>query len=336
MKKTILLLSVLLAAALAQEGEQARRELERTDRYIREAAPTIERSENREAIYLLNEARRVQVEAWDMYRQKRHRAAMSGTNRARDLVDRALRLARFDPERVRREIRRTAELMGDAGPRIRRSRNRRAMELWKVAQGEQETARRGFSAGQYLLALKFTNAARLHVGKALEIIRGGGDPERVRTEIERTDQLMERVRNRVRTSADSRLEELLARASGWQEQARAAFVQEQPLVALRLAFSARDLLLRTWEIGLGRPDSDMVAAAVEETDRLIEHWTPVVKEQGEEQVVSVFEQALKLQDQARQALAADDLGPALQQTSAARRMIARLVEQIESGPQGSD
>ncbi len=333
MKRIVTLLCLVLAAAFAQNGEKVRRELERVDRFIADAAPVIERSENQKAIELLASARRIQDDAWNMYRQQRYRAALGKTNWAFQLADKALSLARFSPERVAEELRRTAELANEAGPKIVASGNPRAIELWKVAQAEQDAARNYFAQEQYLLALKFTFAARLHIRAALEIIHRGGDSERVRLELERTDRLMERAKERVRLTAEHRVRELFARASAWQEQAREAFRQERSPVALRLTFAARDIMLRAWEIGLGTLNQDLVEAALAETDLLVSQWSAAITERGGAKARLTFEQAIRQQQQARQSFNANDLKRAWQETTAARRMITRAIEQLQSGPE---
>lgn len=332
MKKLIILLAVLSAAVFAQEGERVRAELERTDRAITEAAPVIERSRNEEAQKLFGQAKQVQNDAWSMHRQRRYRGALDRTMRARELVGKAVRLAKFDPERVAEEIRRTQELMNEAGPAIVRSGNPKALELWKVAQTEQETGRRYFQDKQYLLALKFTMAARLHTKSALELIRGRGDPERVRLELERTVRLLERTRERVRFTAEVRVREMLRKAEGWQEEAGRALREERPLRALKMTFAARDLALRAWEIALGTVNQEMVDEALAELDRLVEQWSGPIREQGGEAARKTLEQALRHREQARQRIANREMVRAWQEAGVARRLVSRAVELLESGP----
>ena len=325
MKYLTLILVGILALGFAQEGEKVRVELERTDQLIEQARPVIERAGSGDAAKVFAEAVAVQQRAWDSFRGKRYGEAGIRTTSARQLVERALKLAKFDPERISEEIRRTADLMNEAGPVIVRSGAPKALDLWRLAQSEQETARRSFDARQYLVALKFTLAARLHTKTALEIIRRAGDPERVRLELERTDMLLARARQKLAQSENARLAELLAKATGWQDQAWQALRSGQPFVALKLTLSARDLLLRAWEMARG-PDRELVEQAIGETDRLVEKWSGVITERGPDEARSLARQATEHQATAKKHFAAAELRPALSETTIARRLMARAIE----------
>jgi len=332
MKSVILILAGLLAFGLAQEGEKVRLELERTDKLIELARPIIEQSGSNDAGRVFAEAVAQQARAWDALRQRRYLDAAGKTMWARQLVERALKLAKFDPQRIGDEIRRTQDLMNDAGPVIERSGMPRALDLWRMAKGEQETSRKSFDAKQYLVALKLTMTARLHTKAALELVRRTGDPEMVRAELERTDALLERARQRLAGSDNARGAELLAKTQALQDQAWQSFKLGQYFNAVKLTFAARDLLLRAWEVA-GPVTGELAGQAIAEADRLIEKWSAVITERGPEEARQLLAQALEQRERAGNHNAAQDFRLAWQEANQARRLLGRAVELVEEREQ---
>lgn len=331
----ITLLSTFLLGSLAfaqsgEEAEKARQELESTDRLIERAEPTIVASSNQEAVGLLHEARRLQTDAWGQFRQRRWRQARYGTEQARLRIRRALELVEVDPEKVADEIRRTAELLADAGPVVRRSGLREAEELLRLALGEQETARRYYDTRRYALAFRFTRAARQHAREALERVRRRGGREQVAVELERTDELLARARERA--GDEDRAREVLKRAENLQRQARESFELDRLWPALKLTLAARNLLIRAWETARDGVDADLVEAVVVENDRLIAEWRAPVERDGDEEAKRLFRAATELQVRVRARLAAREYGPAYREANQVRRMLNRTIENLHSAP----
>ncbi|MEO0073587.1 MAG: helix-hairpin-helix domain-containing protein [candidate division WOR-3 bacterium] len=111
MKRVIPLLIVAAAAALAQTPNDVLAELNQTDQVIERVTPLVEQSGNVEAQMLLAEAKRVQAQAWNAYHGRRYRFALGQTRYARRKARDAAALVEISPERIREEIRLTAELM---------------------------------------------------------------------------------------------------------------------------------------------------------------------------------------------------------------------------------
>ncbi|OYD15268.1 hypothetical protein CH330_06165 [candidate division WOR-3 bacterium JGI_Cruoil_03_51_56] len=330
MKRLFIPLIALFAIALAQNGENVHKELVLTDRIINRARPVIEQSSNGDAQKLFAQAEAVQTNAWDLFKQHRYMLALRKTGWARKLVERALKLAKFDPRRVEEEVRRTAEIMNEAGPVIIRSEIPKALELWRVAKGEQETSRRAFENKYFLLALKFTMAARVHTRTAFGIVRRKGNPDRVQKEVERTKELLDKAAEQTKLVSDDRVHELLHRANDWQDQAVVALRAGQLPRALKFTFSARDLLLRVWRMVRGPANPELVEQALAETDRLVEQWADAIRQQSSKEALDMLERALEHQTKAQEHFGQRKLQPALQETSLARRLLNRAVELVES------
>lgn len=331
--KMKLILSILLltaVAAFAQEGDKARQELERTDRIIEQAEPTIRESDNEAALRRFDDARNMQRSAWQSFHQRQYIRAVSMTGRARLAVMQALEMAKFNPGQVAEEIRRTGDRMREVKPVIMASGVKEAINLWRIAEGELETARRHYDARQYRLALKFMFAARQHGRKAFDLVKRQGGRERVVREIERTDQMLERAREEAGAVTDDRILELLLRARDWQHAAVAALHSGELLRALKTTLASRDLLLRAWEMARGAANGPLVEQALAETDRLISDWRDVIRESRVEEARVLLERALEHQRTARELYTARNLKPAFQETALARRLLNRAIEQAQS------
>ncbi len=331
MKRLLIPILLLVLTALAQNVQKARDELRLTDRLIVAARPGIIESNNEEAIQTFHESEGLQKQAWNLFERRAYRLATSRTKAARLRLRRAVELAKFDPERIRLELRKTADQMNEVRPAVMRSRLPRPLELWKLAEGEQETAIRLFEQRKYRLALRFTVAARLHARRAFELVRRRGDPEKVAREVDRTGMLFERARAEARDVAvDERVVELFRKAEAWQAEAVDALHHGRLLQALKMTLAARDLLLRTREMARGKASPEMVEQALQETDRLIETWQGEIRTEGSEDACRMLDEAIAQQSRAREDFAAREFRSAWQQTSLARRILNRAIELTRS------
>lgn len=331
--KTKLILSILLTmavAAFAQEGDKARQELEKTDRIIEQAEPVIRESGNEAARHRFDDARNLQRDAWASFHQRQYFRAVSRTKAARLVILQALEMVKFDPRQVAEELRRTGDRMQEVRPVIMASGVKEAINLWRIAEGEQETARRHYDVRRYGLALKFTFAARQHGRKAFDLVKRQGGRERVVREIERTDQMLARAKEEAGAVTDDRILELLLRARDWQHDAVEALHSGELLRALRTTLASRDLLLRAWEMAQGATNRELVEQALAETERLISDWRDVIRESGAEGARVLLERALEHQRKAHELFTARNLKPAFQETALARRLLNRAIEQAQS------
>jgi hypothetical protein len=271
-----------------------------------------------------------QRDAWGLFNQRRYALASAASKTAGRRVDMALQLAAFNPEQVRSELRRTQELIDELKPVVIRSGIKHAIELGRMAEKEQETARREFEARHYRLALKFTRAARQHARRAGEIVLKHGGRERLALEIERTGMKLERARELLSTVKDERIDELFRHAEEAQQGAKAAFRAGDWLKSLRLTMSARELLRRGWVMARGEADPELVEQALEDTDRLASDWQEVIRTEGDQDAVGLLETALDRQRQAREHFGEQRYRPAMQETTLAHRLLKRAIELSQS------
>ncbi|MEO0079928.1 MAG: hypothetical protein ABIK44_04565 [candidate division WOR-3 bacterium] len=330
MKRIIVILILALAAALAQSGQRVLEELRQTDEVIDRAREVVEPSNNQEAKGLLGEAIQLQNQAWDNYHGRRYVRAHGLTMDARLKARNAAGMVQADPERIQAEIRRTDELFAFAGPLIKRAAEPRALELWRIAGSEQQSAKDEFGRRHYWLALKFTLAARLHVRTILNLLKAVIAPERVEAEIQRTAELTVRAQEAVQNSGNERARLLLQKALSLQEQARVSFRNRLYSQALRKTISARTILLRAWELATVAPVPTMVDQALKETDRLLETWAESIAQSDNPEAKGLLEQARIRQRSALEFHARNRLRLALAESNAAFRMIQRAIELIQA------
>jgi len=332
MKRLIVVCLLLLVgvAAAQTERERVRTELVKTDELLAEVKPIVDGTRVEEAKQLFRWAVSLQQSAWSSFQLRLHGRARDLTLRARERARQAKVAAEIDPERVREEVRRTRDAMAEFGPAIVRANIPRANQLWKMAQTEQAAAENHLAASRYGYALKFTLAAREHGRAAFAAIRGRVGVERVERELDRTDGLIEKARDRLGQTTARRATEVLNKAVELQRQARQAFSENRPLAALRQTLAARDLLLRAWEAGRAGVTLELVEQAMAGNDALVSDWAESIRAGADSPAAKLLEQGIRHQENARGMLAQGQLRLALAECHKARRLLQRAVELVQT------
>lgn len=320
----------LLGVVFAQSKERVLLELRRTDDVIERVRVIVEPSGNSEARTVLFTAIEIQTTAWDGYRGRRYRWALSRTLAARQRAWQALDLVVNNPERVAAELDRTEQLMQEAEPIVNWIDDQRVQELWQMARSEQAAARNNFRARRFRMALRFTITARQHTGAALKLVRLILDPGRVEQELEHTEEVRERVRIPIMSSNNVRAQNMFERAGEWQVQARNRFRERRFGRALRLTIASRDLTLRAWAL-VSKDDSlKLLETTLSETDRLLDLWAGEVERQNNREARRLLEEARKHQQEARERQKEGKYEAALEATTQARRLMSRALEILET------
>ena len=143
-------------------------------------------------------------------------------------------------EDVRIALERTDDLIARATEIVSGTENLQAQSELGFAVRLQAEARSEFGAGHYAIALDLTRRARLHADKAIAIVQGLPDPDRVLAQLERTRELLERARERVAECDVDRARALLRAAVEMQARAEASAREGRYLAALQLTMSARE------------------------------------------------------------------------------------------------
>lgn len=251
MKRLLVLLILLAAAAHGQQGrERARDEVRRTAEFITAHAQFVRSADDPRVRNLWQMAESELAAAEENLRRERFflavKFALAARGHARDAVELLRRAA--SPERLRRELERTDALLARVREAIGPAGNRRADELLARAEEWQARARAAFAEKRFPAALRLGLAARDLGLRAWEMVRGGGGPELAERAVAETDALLREWADDIRSSGNSAAIRLLDQALPRQEQARAHLAAKRFKAALADAGVARRLIKRAVEL----------------------------------------------------------------------------------------
>jgi hypothetical protein len=320
----------MVSAVAAQTGDRVREEVARTDEILERAAAVVRESESLRARELLDRAVQIQREARLNLEAARLLIAGRLTLEARGLAARALTLAREETatrSRAEREMERAARALDLARETLREvppPASRVLMEATALL----ERSRTSFREQQYNASLRLALAAQRLVAQALAHGPVGGP--RLQRELERTDHVLERVRE-IEAALPQAQVEALARAVNLQDAAWAAFRDRRAEEAASRTREARTIALRVRSESGPLVDDAAVGDALRETQVLLDRAADVIGGADDGRAAMLLERAQEHQHRARAMLESGHLRPALAQTRVARNLAARAIEQSASG-----
>jgi hypothetical protein len=201
-----------------------------------------------------------------------------------------------------------------------------------LARQVQVRARSAFDAGQYGIAERVTLEARSHADRAIAIIRGLPDPDRVLMQVERTAELAERARERLADCTDTRARALLRVGLEMQSRAEAAVRQSRHLAGLQLTMSARERIFKAMRLcNVTESLGELAARALQRTDDVIARAREALDEQGAPEARRALERAVSLQFEAQAEYRAERFETSLRLTHTARLAANRV---LRPGPRG--
>ncbi len=154
-------------------NRQAQKELEITDRLMEKASPIIRESQNSKAEQLLNQAESMQSKARDMFDQRKYVQATRNTKKARELIQKALRLVEQDvtPQMVESALQQNERLIEQVTQEIKASGNPKARTTFEKGLSHQTQAKEHYHDGRFQAALAEAKVANTLITKALEMIQ---------------------------------------------------------------------------------------------------------------------------------------------------------------------
>ena len=205
-----------------------------------------------------------------------------------------------------------------------------------LARQIQVRARSAFDAGQYGIAERATLEARAHADRAIAIVRGLPDPDRVLVQVERTGELVERARERLADCTETRARSLLRVGEEMQARAEAAVRQSRHLAALQLTMSARERVFKAMRLcNVAESLAENAARALQRTDDVIARARETLEEQGAPEARLALERAASLQFEARAEFRAGRFEASLRLTHTARLAAKRALRPGQGpGPRG--
>lgn len=231
-----------------------------------------------------------------------------------------------DGARVQIELGRTDDRIAQAQSVVSGSNNERAEFAISQAVNLQSDAKSRYASSQFAMALRLTLDARNRADVAVAAVQGLPDPDRVRAQVERTRELLDRARDRIEECAEDRARAMLRGAAELQGRAETALADQRYLAALRLTMSARE---RGWRaLRLCNVHEDLEAnadRAIRRTDQILDRARQIVSDHGNDRAREALNQAVDLQRRATAEYRATHEDAALRLTQSARAAAYRAI-----------
>jgi len=245
----LILLSVFIASpALGQTGaDKVRAELEKTDNLIERAIQLVEESGSPQAQQYLEKAVHLQNMAKDNFQAKRYQQAYRLTQQSRTMVEKAVGLIRNTGENrvyVQRELEHTEDLLHKAKDILGPETSEFARMMLERAFTAQENAKDLFHRNRQKMALASTLRAREFVRESMESAR---DFTQTLRELDKTDQLLEKARERVAESDLQEIPPAFVNAVEAQEKTKILYHRKNHEQALHFTLEAREIIYKALE-----------------------------------------------------------------------------------------
>ncbi len=203
-----------------------------------------------------------------------------------------------------------------------------ARKLIEEAHHQLQRARNNMQEHMFSVALQLANASAALSTRAITMLkRDGISQESVLREIERTDSVIERVTSSDQLEQHEVAARAIEQAMELQNRAKSNVRRDNLRLALEQTLRAREIALRVIKSARGGqgPSEDAVARAIEFTDGLLEHAMEMAREQDAERAHDALEQAVRLQNQAKDEFGKGEYGAAMRMTLRAREIAKRAL-----------
>ena len=232
--------------------------------------------------------------------------------------------AQTDTQRLQDAIDVTDRRIQQAQELLRNTPNAAAQAEVDQAVALQLIAKQAFTQARYAAAARATFDARLHADRAIALLRGLPDPSRVRDQLERTREILDRARDRLANCDVTAAREMLRIAIDMQARAELSFSETRYLAALQLTMSARERALRALQLcNAGESVEETVASALQRTDDVLSRVHEHVDHVENERARQLLANADSLQARARAEASAGHARIALRLTRNAREQAER-------------
>ena len=248
---TLLLTGVGVAGAQEPAADRVQASLELTDRRIGQAesllGPALGPADAGRARSELGLAVSLQAEARRVFTNAQYGLAGRLTLEARGHADRAIAILNGpDPDGVLAQLDRTRDLVERARDRIDECDVPRARGLLRIALQMQDRAESLAHEGRFLAALQLSGSARERAHRALRLCRLEEDlGDAASRALERTEDLLARIRERLAQVPDPRAQAALDQAIDAQGRARAEASAGRFEASLRMTQQARTFAHRS-------------------------------------------------------------------------------------------
>jgi hypothetical protein len=182
-------------------------------------------------------------------------------------------------------------------------------------------------------SLGLTLKARSRADRAISLIRGLPDPERVLAQVERTREMLDRARDRIEECGNDRARALLRVAFEMQARAELAVKDSRYLAALQLTLSARERALRALRLcNMEENLREAAERALRRTDEVLARARDLVADNGHDQAREVLQRAERIQTEAHAQFRSEHFEASLRLTHSARTLAYRAIRLAGGNP----
>ena len=175
-------------------------------------------------------------------------------------------------------------------------------------------------------AVDLTLRARARADRAISLIQGLPDPDRVLSQVERTREMLDRARERIEGCDSDRAHALLHAALEMQSRAESAARESRYLAALQITLGARERALRALRLcNLEENLQESAERALHRTDDVISRAHEVVARTAHDRAKDVLARAERVESQAYDQFRAGHFEAALRMTQSARTLAYRAI-----------
>jgi len=239
--------------------------------------------------------------------------------------------------RVRAALVETDRRIAQAETVVAASADPQARAELDLARDLQARARSADAGGRPLLAGRFSLEARAHADRAVQIVQGLPDADRVVGQLERTRAMLERAGERLHGCDDGRARALLRVALEMQTRAENAEQAGRHLGALQQTMGARERGQRALRLCRMEEDAEeMARSALRQTDQVLARSREALEAGGSARpspsmARDALARAIGLQDEATRQYRGGHYESSLQLTLAGRRLANRALRRGARG-----
>jgi len=232
------------------------------------------------------------------------------------------------PDKVRQELERTDLVIQQARTIVEPANNPDAQLLLNQAIELQQTAWNGYRQKRYRWSYSRTLAARQRARYAIEMVNT--DPERIKTEIQRTNELINQLNPEITKNEDPETADLWKMAQTEQTAALNYFRVRRWRLALRFTLAARNHLYELTQKIKRFHSREEVQTELDRTDLVLKRIAEPVAASNNLRAQEMFSRAGEWQQQAKNRFRSQMPLQAIKLTFAARDLAFRAWQQISS------
>ena len=305
-----LIVALLLTAAVPPAAAQTdianlQDVIQRNEEMLHQARELVRETSSIRARASLETATKLHVASKNFLSSQRLQLAAESARKAREAIAQTILLAKKDAkleEAAARQIDRAAERLDRAMQLLSDNRDMQSASTMKrvdEAKMQLQRANDNMREHHYEVAFRLARSSEELSQRAISTVRNDfTDPEAVISELQRTDELLERIAEQMHDRGDA-VRRLFDEAVAFQQRAQDNYHRGQFQLALELTQTARRLAMRAGRATEPGVNDDRVLQAIHLTDMLIEEAREIAVDRNVANLDRRIEQAVALQTRAK-------------------------------------